>query len=68
MQNKTSEEIAKSMAHVDRAVAQQRLEGLTVSVETVEELRKVARGEITLDESWQNFERKYNHGAPRTGQ
>jgi Zn-dependent M28 family amino/carboxypeptidase len=39
---------------VDNAVAQQELEGLTVSPEAVEDMRNVARGEMTVEQAIAN--------------
>jgi len=44
-------ELEIRMLSVDNAVAQQELEGLTVSLETVQDLIRVARGEITSEQA-----------------
>jgi hypothetical protein len=46
---------------VDNAIAQQTLEGLTVSEDVIINLRKAARGEITVDECLKIELRKYKH-------
>jgi hypothetical protein len=47
---KSEQELKLGILAVDNAVAQQELEGLTVSAETVEDMRRAARGEISDDE------------------
>jgi hypothetical protein len=39
------------LENVEYAIASQRIEGLTVPPETVEDMRRVARGEMTTDEA-----------------
>jgi hypothetical protein len=39
------------LENVEYAIAAQRMEGLTVPPETVEDMRRVARGEMTTDEA-----------------
>ncbi|MBX3321121.1 MAG: antitoxin VbhA family protein [Nitrospira sp.] len=46
----TEAEIQRNLDAVDDAVAQQALEGLTVPAETVEDMRKIARGEMSSDD------------------
>jgi hypothetical protein len=43
-------ELRTRMLAVENAVAQQELEGLTVSAEAVEDLYSVARGEMTTEQ------------------
>lgn len=43
-------ELERRMVAVENAVAQQELSGLTVSTETVDDLYRAARGEITSEE------------------
>jgi len=43
-------ELEQRMLAVDNAIAQQELEGLTVSQATIQDMRRAARGEITDDE------------------
>lgn len=46
----TEAEIERNLRAVTHAIAQQELEGLTVPLETVEEMRKIARGEMSNDD------------------
>jgi Antitoxin VbhA len=46
----THNEVERNLRAVEHAIAQQRLEGLTVSESTVEDMRRAARGEISDDE------------------
>ena len=46
----TEADIQRNLDAVDDAVAQQALEGLTVPAETVEDMRKIARGEMSNDD------------------
>ena len=46
----TEADIQRNLDAVDDAVAQQELEGLTVPAETVEDMRKIARGEMSNDD------------------
>ena len=46
----TEADIQRNLDAVDDAVAQQALEGLTVPAETVEDMRKIARGEMSSDD------------------
>jgi hypothetical protein len=43
------EELERNLRAVDHAVAQQRLEGLTVSEATIDDMRRAATGEIRAD-------------------
>jgi hypothetical protein len=54
----TEEEIRRNMRDVADAIAQQELEGLTVPQETVDDLKRVARGEIDTDEVRRNIQRR----------
>jgi hypothetical protein len=56
-------ELERRMLAVDNAVAQQRLEGLTVSEETVEDLRRSARGEVSIDQVIESIHARLNHVA-----
>jgi hypothetical protein len=51
----SEEQVQRNMQAVARAVAQQELEGLKVSDETVADLRRVARGEIDTTEVMRNI-------------
>ena len=46
----TEGDIQCNLYAVDDAIAQQELEGLTVPAETVEDMRKIARGEMSSDD------------------
>lgn len=46
----TEAEIERNLRAVTHAIAQQALEGLTVPPETVEDMRKIARGEMSNDD------------------
>ncbi|MBS0156798.1 MAG: antitoxin VbhA family protein [Nitrospira sp.] len=46
----TEAEIERNLRAVTHAIAQQELEGLTVPPETVEDMRKIARGEMSNDD------------------
>ena len=50
---------------VENAIAQQRLEGLEVPQDVVEEMKRAARGEIEIEEGIRNTLRKYTHGKIR---
>lgn len=50
----------KRLQTVESAIASQRIEGLTVSQETADNLRRVALGEITSDECISLIRAKYN--------
>jgi uncharacterized membrane protein len=47
--------IQRRLRAVERAIAQQRLEGLRVPAATVKDLRRAARGEIEVDEVLHNI-------------
>ena len=46
----TEADIERNLRAVTHAIAQQELEGLTVPPETVEDMRKIARGEMSNDD------------------
>ncbi|HMS86789.1 MAG: antitoxin VbhA family protein [Nitrospira sp.] len=46
----TEAEIERNLRAVTHAIAQQELEGLTVPAETVEDMRRIARGEMSNDD------------------
>ena len=46
----TEAEIERNLRAVTHAIAQQALEGLTVPPETVEDMRKIARGDMSNDD------------------
>jgi hypothetical protein len=53
-----------AMRCIAHAIAQQELDGLTVSAATVADLERVARGEIDTDEVIRNIHRRAQHGSP----
>lgn len=57
----SEQQINFNLNAVDNAIAQQTLEGLTVSEGVIINLRKAARGEITVDECLKIELRKYKH-------
>jgi len=57
----TEREIRRNLRAVDHAIAQQELEGLKVSEETVEDMRRAARGEMDSDEVIRNIYARYAH-------
>ena len=46
----TEADIERNLRAVTHAIAQQALEGLTVPPETVEDMRRIARGEMSNDD------------------
>ncbi|OQW47565.1 MAG: hypothetical protein A4C66_06225 [Nitrospira sp. HN-bin3] len=46
----TEADIERNLRAVTHAIAQQELEGLTVPAETVEDMRRIARGEMSNDD------------------
>ncbi|NOU09775.1 MAG: antitoxin VbhA family protein [Nitrospira sp.] len=46
----TEAEIERNLRAVTHAIAQQELEGLTVPPETVEDMRRIARGDMSNDD------------------
>jgi hypothetical protein len=63
----SEQQINFNLNAVDNAIAQQTLEGLTVSEDVIINLRKAARGEITVDECLTMELRKYKHAKVRGG-
>ena len=55
------QKVSQRLKAVENAVAQQRLEGLEVSPDVVEEMKRAARGEIEIEEGIRNTLRKYTH-------
>ena len=51
----TEQDIQRNLRAVAHAIAQQELEGLTVTPATVADLRRAARGEIETDEIIRNI-------------
>ena len=57
----TREEIERNLRAVDHAIAQQALEGLTVSDEVVEDMRRASRGEIPDEQVIANIYARHKH-------
>jgi len=57
----SKQEVERNLRAVDHAIAQQALEGLTVSESTVEDMRRAARGEIPADEVVANIYARFKH-------
>jgi hypothetical protein len=56
-------ELERNLRAVEHAIAQQRLEGLTVSESTAEDMRRAARGEIADEEVIAIIYARYPHVA-----
>jgi len=56
-------ELELRMLTIENAVAQQELEGLKVSTETVADMLCVARGEITTEQAIANVHARLDHAA-----
>ena len=59
------QEISRNLEVVEDAVAQQRLEGLEVPPDVVEEMKRAARGEIEIEEGIRNTVRRFTHAKVR---
>ena len=59
----TEQEIQRNLRAVAHAIAQQEIEGLKVPEFTVEDLGRVARGEIDTDEVIRDIYRRFNHAS-----
>jgi hypothetical protein len=57
----TEKELECNLRAVEHAIAQQRLEGLTVSESTVEDMRRAAHCEIPADEVIANIYARFGH-------
>lgn len=57
-------EIRRNLKAVENAVAQQRLEGLAVPPDVIEEMKRAARGEIGIEEVIQNIREKFRQDQP----
>lgn len=57
----TEAEIERNLRAVTHAIAQQELEGLTVPPETVEDMRKIARGEMSNDDLIRKLYSRFPH-------
>ncbi len=54
----------KKLKDVEYAIAQQRLEGLTVSAETEADMRRSARGDISIGECLARIKNRHAPDAP----
>ncbi len=61
VQQLSDKDLERSLRAVDHAIAQQSLEGLTVSESTIEDMRRAARGEIPADEVIANIYHRFEH-------
>ncbi len=59
----TEQEVTRNMRAVAHAIAQQELEGLKVPEFVVDDLGRVARGEIDIDEVRHNIYRRFQNVA-----
>lgn len=57
----TDQHLARNMRAVAHAVAQQELEGLRVPAATAHDLRRVARGEISVTEAIRNVYARFGN-------
>jgi hypothetical protein len=57
----TDQDIARNMRAVAHAVAQQELEGLAVPPATTNDLRRIARGEISVTEAIRNVYARFGN-------
>jgi Antitoxin VbhA len=57
----SKEEIERNMRDVAHAIAQQELEGLHVSTETIEDMKRAAQGEIRSDDVIRNIHARVKH-------
>jgi hypothetical protein len=61
--NQTEKTPAEWRHAIDNAIAQQRLEGLTVPPETIIDLERASRGEITTAQIIEKTIARYTHGV-----
>jgi len=54
-----------TMQDVNNALAQSRLEGLTVPQETVEDMKRIVKGEVTIEQCIAKALKKYSHDKVR---
>ncbi len=59
------QKIRFNLKAVENAVAQQRLEGLEVPLEVIEDMKRAARGEIDIADGIRNTYEKFAHGEVR---
>jgi len=57
--------IKQNLKAVEIAIAQQRLEGLEVPPDVIEEMQRAARGEIGIEEGIRDTIHKFAHGKIR---
>jgi hypothetical protein len=55
------QKISQNLQAVDNAIAQQRLEGLEVPPDVVQEMKRAAKGEIDIEEGIRNTILKFTH-------
>lgn len=60
----TKETLRRNQEALAHAVAQQRLEGLTVSVETMQEMQRVVHGETTTQAVIEGIYKRVNPNVP----
>ena len=51
--------VQQRLENVEYAVASQRIEGLIVPQETIEDMKRVARGEMTTDEARESLLKRF---------
>jgi Antitoxin VbhA len=61
----SEQKIRQNLRAVENAIAQQRLEGLEVPPDVIEEIQRAARGEIEIEAGIRNTIRKFAHGKVR---
>ncbi len=61
MMTLTEEQVERNLRSVAHAIAQQELEGLTVSDSTIQDMRRAAKGEIPADEVIRNIYARFQH-------
>ena len=59
------QEIRLNLIAVENAVAQQRLEGLEVPPDVIEDMKQAARGEIAIEDGIRITYEKFAHGEVR---
>lgn len=64
-QMRSEEKIILELRAVENAIAQQRIEGLKVPPDVVEDMKRAARGEISIEEGLSRTFWKFAHGEVR---
>lgn len=59
------QEIRRNLRAVENAIAQQRIEGLEVPPDVIEQMKRAARGEIEIEDGIRNTYEKFAHGEVR---